>query len=437
MKMKKDSITLRIIFSIGVILLLIIPLTMLQFLITERQNYRNSAVYEINKSWAASQVVAGPILTIVNEKWLENQEGKKYLSQNIYHLLPENLKYETELFPETRYRGIYEVTLYKAKVKITGHFDFDKTQKMKYEDLLLNSVDKYISFNISDLKGIQENVIFHWNKRQNEVNPGLKNQEIFHSGFTTPVEINNTNKKYFFEIELQLKGSENLEFIPIGKITEVLMKSTWNNPSFIGNFLPSTRDVETNGFSAKWQINHFNRDYPQEWYNKNYELFSSSFGVKLLIPVDEYQKTMRTTKYGIMIILLTFVSFFMIEIFNKKVLHPIQYLLIGLSLVIFYSILLSLSEYILFQYSYIVAGVLVVCLISLYTSSIYANSRLGVIIGAILILFYGFMYIILQLQDYSLLLGNIALFLILAAFMYLTRKINWYEVLSRKSLEQK
>jgi len=435
--MKRESITLRIIFCIGVIALLIIPLTMIQSLITERQNYRDGVVNEINKSWAASQVVAGPIFTIINEKWIENQEGKKYLSQNIYHLLPENLKYETELFPETRYRGIYEVTLYKSKIKITGYYDFDKTQKMKYEDLLLNSVDNYLSFNISDLKGIQENVTFLWNKEQKEVNPGLKNQEIFRNGFTIPVEINKSNKKYFFELVLQLKGSENLEFIPIGKITEVVMKSSWNNPSFTGNFLPSSREVQTSGFSAKWQINHFNRDYPQEWYNTNYELYPSSFGVKLLVPVDEYQKTMRTSKYGIMIILLTFVSFFMIEIFNKKVLHPIQYLLIGLSLIIFYSILLSLSEYIMFHYSYIAASVLVVSLISLYTSNVYANKRLGIIIGAILILFYGFMYIILQLQDYSLLLGNIALFIILSVIMYLTRKINWYDALNRKNFDQK
>ena len=133
-----------------------------------------------------------------------------------------------------------------------------------------------------------------------------------------------------------------------------------------------------------------------------------------------------------MIILLTFVSFFMIEIFNKKSLHPIQYLLIGLALVIFYSILLSLSEYIKFQYSYLIASILIVSLISLYTSSVYKNYKLGFIIGSFLVLFYGFMYVILQLQDYSLLLGTIALFIVLAAIMFFTRKINWYEALSSK-----
>jgi len=436
--MIKNSIFLRIVLSIGVIVLLIVPLTMIQSLIHERQSYRNEVVTEINKSWADNQVVAGPILTILNEKWIENQDGKKYRAQNSYHLLPEKLEYEAELFPETRYRGIYEVTLYKAKIRTTGYFDLVKIRTMKFEDLLVDKVESYLSFNVSDLKGIQENVIYKWNDEQQEVTPGLKTQDIFKNGFTSDVKINKTAKKYYFDITVQLKGSENLEFIPIGKTTDVVMKSKWDNPSFVGKFLPSAREVTSSGFNAKWRVNNFNRNYPQEWYNNNYDPYSSTFGVKLLIPVDEYQKTMRTSKYGIMIILLTFISFFMIEIFNKKVLHPIQYLLIGLALLIFYSILLSLSEYILFQYSYLIAALLVVGLISLYTSSIYANFKLGVVIGVILTIFYGFMYIILQMQDYSLLLGNIALFIILAAIMLLTRKINWYDDLSsKKNNEQK
>jgi len=430
--MKKGSVIVRIIFSIGVIALLLIPLTMIQSLITERQKYRDEVVNEVNKSWATSQVVAGPILTIINERLVENQEGIKYLTRNNYHLLPENIKYEAELIPETRYRGIYDVTLYEANIRISGYFDFNKIKMVKYEELLLNLEENYLSISISDLKGIQENLVFNWNNEKKEVNPGLKTKDIFRNGFTTGVNINKNDKKYNFDLTIKLKGSENLKFIPLGKTTEVSVKSNWNNPSFTGNYLPSSREVNRDGFTAKWNINHFNREYPQEWQNNKYDLYPSAFGVNLLVPVDEYQKTMRTSKYGIMIILLTFVSFFMIELFSKEVLHPIQYLLIGLSLVIFYSILLSLSEYLLFQYSYLSASILVVCLISVYTSNVYSNYKLGMFIGAFLILFYGFMYIILQLQDYSLLLGNIALFIVLATIMYSTRKINWYDVLSSK-----
>ena len=138
-----------------------------------------------------------------------------------------------------------------------------------------------------------------------------------------------------FEIELELNGMENLDFIPLGKFTEVNVNSPWNNPSFAGAFLPTTREITEDGFTAQWRVNHFNRSYPQEWEGKTYDAFPSAFGVKLLVPVDEYQKTMRTSKYGLMIIVLTFLSFFMIELFSKKVIHPIQYLLVRFSAVDF------------------------------------------------------------------------------------------------------
>jgi len=436
--MKKDSIILRIIISAVIIIILIIPLTMIQSLISDRQCYRNDAVAEINKSWAGSQTVAGPILSVISKEWTENQEGKKIFKQSKYFILPENLNIESEVFPETRYRGIYEITLYKTDIKISGSFNFTNTQKFNLDDIIKNTTESYLSFNISDSKGIEDNIDLKWNGVDKEVSPGLRNTDIFRNGFVSNVNLAKSNKKYNFEVTLHLKGSESLNFIPLGKITEVHMKSNWNNPSFSGEFLPSSRNITPKGFTAVWKINQFNRNYPQEWHNYNYNLFQSSFGVNLRVPVNEYQKTMRTSKYGIMIILLTFVSFFMIEIFNKKALHPIQYLLIGLSLVIFYSLLLALSEYMLFQYSYLISSILVIALIGFYTKSVFAKANLGLLIGGILILFYGFMYTILQLQDYSLLLGNIALFIILAVIMFATRKINWYEVFGNgNNLEQK
>ena len=431
--MKKDSIIIRIVISAFIILLLIIPLTMIQSLITERQTNRQAVIKEISQSWADSQIVAGPIFCLVKDQWEENSVGKKVLKKNKFYLLPEILNIKSEVFPEKRYRGIYEVVLYKTEIKITGSFDLTNLQKIKYDDIIQNSGEIYISFNITDLKGVEDSIFLNWNGQTIEVNPGLRSSEIFKNGFFSDIKIKNGIKKYNFALTLHLKGSENLQFIPMGKITEVYMNSGWNNPSFIGEFLPSSRNLSSKGFSAEWKINQFNRNYPQEWYNETYNLYPGSFGVKFLIPVDEYQKTMRTSKYGILIILLTFVSFFMIEIFNKKPLHPIQYLLIGLSLVIFYSLLLALSEYMLFEYSYFISSVLVIALISFYTKNIYSKTNLGISIGGMLILFYGFMYTILQLQDYSLLLGTLALFIILAGIMFLTRKINWYEVLSNRN----
>ncbi len=388
---------------------------------------------EINQNWAGAQIVGGPILSILDKQWTENHEGIKVKQENKYFLLPENLKIESKVYPEKKHRGIYEVIIYKTDLKINGSFNLQNLDKISSADLIKNTEEKYLSFNVSDLKGIEDTILLDWNGKAKEVYPGLKDKEVFKSGFYTNVDFNSGDTKYNFELTLHLKGSENLEFLPVGKITEVNMNSVWNNPSYMGEFLPSASNQKDGGFKAEWKINQFNRNFPQEWYNKTYELYPSAFGVKLLIPVDEYQKTMRTSKYGMMIVLLTFVSFFMIEIFSKKAIHPIQYLLIGLSLVIFYSILLSLSEYMKFEYSYLISALLVIGLISFYTANVYSKSKLGILIGGMLILFYGFMYTILQMQDYSLLLGNIALFIILAGIMFLTRKINWYDVLNSGS----
>jgi inner membrane protein len=431
--MKKDSVALRIIFIAGIIIMLLIPLLMIQSLITDRQQYRFVAIQEISKSWAGAQTIAGPMITVTNKEEKEDKEGKKFFVTRSYHYLPENLKIDVDVTPEKRYKGIYEVMLYKSKIKMSGNFNLAKLFE-QFSDKIIE--ESYISFNISDLRGIQKDALVKLNGKNHNLISGLKNK-IFKSGFYSDFELNTENNLQNFEIELELNGMENLDFIPLGKFTEVNVNSPWNNPSFAGAFLPTTREINEDGFTAQWKVNHFNRSYPQEWEGKTYDTFPSAFGVKLLVSVDEYQKTMRTSKYGLMIIVLTFLSFFMIELFSKKVIHPIQYLLVGLALLIFYSILLAISEYILFQYSYLISSLLIIALIGFYVKSIYKSKQIALIITGMLFMFYGFMYVILQLQDYSLLLGNIALFIILSAIMFFTRKINWYDALgSQKNVSQ-
>ncbi len=428
--MKQDSLTFRFLFILGIIVLLLIPLAMIQSLIHERQSYRNEAAQEIYESWAGRQIVAGPLLTVEKEYEHRDVQNRKHISREYHQHLPEYLNIECELMPEIRYRGIYEVILYKSKIKITGHFP--AIEGLKDEEETLKSVEQYLSFNISDLRGIEETVKLRVNNKNLTVVPGLKDDRVFISGFLSYIELTD-DEVLNFECELSLRGSSGIEFMPLGKMTNVSVKSDWNNPSFTGSYLPSLRSVSDTGFTSEWKINHFNREYPQTWSGKSYDLYKSAFGVNLIMPVDEYQKTMRTSKYGIMTIVLTFLSFFMIEIFSKKVIHPVQYLLVGLSLVIFYSLLLSVSEYIVFRYSYLLSSVAVLFLIGLYVKSIYSSVRISLIITFILAVLYGFMYIILQLQDYALLFGNLALFMILGIIMYLTRKLNWFELFNNKS----
>jgi len=427
--MKKESVALRIILIASIIILLVIPLLMVQSLITDRQVYRQEAVNEISKSWASKQSIAGPMITVSHKVEKTDSKGNKYFVIKDDYYLPETLKIDVEVVPEKRYKGIYEVMLYKSKIKMSGSLNLSKL-KEKFPDEKFD--ESYISFNISDLRGIQKDAELNLNGKKYKLIPGLKDK-VFHNGFYSDLDLSKQDLTQNFDIELELNGMENLEFVPLGKFTEVNMKSSWNNPSFEGAFLPLSREITEDGFTAQWKVNYFNRSYPQEWENQTYDPFPSAFGVKLLVPVDEYQKTMRTSKYGLMIIILTFLSFFMIELFSKKVIHPIQYLLVGIALIIFYSILLAISEYILFQYSYLISSLLIIALIGFYARSIYQSNQISIVISGMLMMFYGFMYVILQLQDYSLLIGTIALFFILAAIMFYTRKINWFDVLSNKS----
>jgi len=427
--LKKESVALRILIVGCLIVLLLIPLFMIQALIAERQINRNVSIKEISKSWAGPQTIAGPILTTITTGEKISKEGNKIETKKRNFYLPDDLTIEANVIPEKRYRGIYSTIVYKTDLKIKGSFSNQKIKEI-LSDPSFN--ESYLSFNINDPRGIQQDVIVKWNNISQTIIPGLKDKNIFTNGFHSNIIINKDQPDSVFEINLTLSGVDELNFVPVGKNTEVNVFSTWNDPSFTGNFLPSQREISEKGFNATWSVNHFNRQFPQEWSQSTYDIFKDKFGVKFYIPADEYQQAMRSSKYGLLLIIFTFVSFFLVEVFSGKAIHPIQDLLIGLALIIFYSMLLAISEYLLFQYSYLISGVLVISLISLYTKSVYKDRAIVMSISTMLILFYGFVYVLLQMEDYSLLLGNFALFLILAAIMFFTRKVNWFDVLKGK-----
>ena len=231
-----------------------------------------------------------------------------------------------------------------------------------------------------------------------------------------------------FSMDIDIKGSQYLYFVPVGKTTNVSISSNWNNPSFGGEFLPDSREIETNGFQALWNILHLNRNYPQSWSDIEYSVYDSSFGVNLLLPVDRYQKSMRVIKYAILFLAFTFLVFFFVEVMNKLFIHPIQYILVGIAIVVFYTLLLAFSEYITFNLSYLISALLTLGLITGYVMAILNSKNLALLILGILGILYGFIFTIIQLQDYALLIGSIGVFIILALVMYYSRKINWYEI---------
>jgi inner membrane protein len=228
-------------------------------------------------------------------------------------------------------------------------------------------------------------------------------------------------------MKLPLKGSSSMNFSPVGKTTEVELSGPWTSPSFDGEFLPDERTIDGKGFQAKWKILHYNRPFSQTWTGRGKNLSGSDFGAKLLIPVDQYQKSMRTSKYSILVIMLTFVALFMVEIMRKIRIHPFQYILIGAALIIYYSLLLSFSEQVGYNWAYFISTMATVTLISLYSTTFLAGRVLVITFTTLLTFFYGFIFVIIQLQDFSLLLGSIGLFLIIGVIMYFSRKIKWYK----------
>jgi inner membrane protein len=226
-----------------------------------------------------------------------------------------------------------------------------------------------------------------------------------------------------------------LLFSPVGEETTVQLQSEWPNPSFAGSFLPVNREVSSDGFQSEWNVLHLNRNFPQQWKGANKELTSAAFGVDLLLPVDEYRKTMRTAKYAIMFIALTFLTFFMIELLSGKMIHPVQYLLIGFALLIFYTLLLSISEYLVFGIAYLIASAAIILLITVYSYKVLSDGRKTAVVFGVLSLLYGYLYILFQLQDYALLLGSLGLFIVLSLVMYLTRSIDWFEVMGNEKAD--
>jgi inner membrane protein len=229
-----------------------------------------------------------------------------------------------------------------------------------------------------------------------------------------------------FQFTLQLNGSERLSLVPIGRTTDVSLRADWPSPSFQGAFLPAERDITAQGFTSHWHVLHLNRPFPQQFTGARHDLFPSAFGVELKVPVDEYQKNTRAAKYGSLLITMVFAVFFFVEVLQRVRIHPLQYLLVGLALCIFYTLLLAISEQWGFGPAYLAAAVAVVALVVLYARHVFRSARATALLAGILVLVYGFIFTIINMEELSLLIGSIGLFITLAVVMYLSRKIDWY-----------
>ncbi len=426
----RNSVMLKLATITFLVLLLLIPGSMIQSIIEEREVMNKETTTEVSSKWANSQVLTGPILTIpVVYQFIKDDKVTE--TTRYWHVLPTDLQVKGSVFPQKLKRGIYEVVVYKSSLATEGAFVIDQQpDEAGLKEILWNQA--FLTIGVSDLRGIEDDVVVKWAGGDLKVEPGSKVDYLAYSGFTVnlPDLAASKDKVLAFGFDLQLQGSQNLSFIPVGSNTNVDITSTWPSPSFNGNFIPDMREVSDKGFTAQWKILQLNRNFPQSWMGTAMEnkLNESVFGVNLIMPVDDYQKSIRSSKYAIMTIVLTFLIFFLVEILNKRKIHPFQYTLVGLALSLFYILLISVSEHLSFNEAYAISTCAVVGMISLYSMSVFKMPKLSMLLVATLIAIYGFLFVTLQLADYALLMGSVGLTAILAATMYFTRNINWYKL---------
>ncbi|MHC2992671.1 membrane protein [Pontibacter sp. HJ8] len=428
----------NIYFKVGTIviigLLLLIPTSLIEGLIFERESTQRVAIDEVSSKWGKEQTVSGPFISIpyyryVKEFSRKDSTEKVVQIKEYIHILPTELNIDGVLNPERRYRGIYEIVVYNSKVNISGRF---ADLNLPALDIPLKNIQfekAHLTIGINDLRGIEEQVNLNWNKSRFSFNPGVVSNDVVESGINAVVAINSQDSAvYDFSFSLDLKGSQLLYFTPVGKITDINISSSWQNPSFNGAFLPDSRTVADSGFTANWNVLHLNRNYPQIWTGGKHSIKESAFGIDLLLPVDNYQKSYRSIRYAILFIGFTFLVFFFIEVLNKVFIHPIQYILVGIALVVFYTLLLSLSEHMKFNLAFILSALATLLLIAGYIKAILRSSKLTYLISGILFVLYSFIFVIIQLQDFALLIGSIGIFIILGLVMYYSRKIDWYNL---------
>jgi len=410
----------------ALILAMMIPTVFIANLVREREQRQAEVAKEVSSRWAGSQTLSGPYIYLPFKSIYLDKDNKP--QEEIHHLLflPDNLQLTGRIDHELRRRSIYKVLLYRASLKDNGHFILQLPKDIQPGAVQWD--DAKICYGLSDFKGIEERLVVEFNGNSYELSPGLPVNDINEKGLSAPVALSvaDLGKSIPFQQEVKIKGSEMLHFVPLSGNSSFSIASAWPNPSFDGSDLPAERTVTDSGFSAKWAFNKANLPFGTVLRDFKFDQSALSFGVTMVQPADEYAKTNRSVKYAILIIGLTFSMFFIVELMQKKPIHPIQYVLIGLALVIFYSLLLAISEFVLFDRAYLIASLATISLISLYARSHFQNWKSAGIFGGVLTLLYGFIFVLIRLEDTALLIGSIGLFIILALTMYASKKINWY-----------
>lgn len=435
------------VFIIGFIALaLMIPGFMITELVRERASRKIEVTHEVSSKWGQLQTITGPYIEVPYLREIKHTDKSSEWQEEKLYYFPADLVIDGTLTPVEKKRSIFTVMLYESNIQISGSFGKPDLKSLKIDEETVMWEQASLHVALTDLSGIGERVELQINDTIIPMTAGAPKGLNMSNGLMANLPANISADKIAFNISLNLKGSQAIYFSPVAAHNKVHISSSWPSPKFEGQFLPDTSSVSNEGFNAYWTILDINRVIAQQWTNSNPQSFQTIpperynysydvqttnpmgtpvFGVELLDTVDHYSKSERTAKYAFLLIMLTFVVYFFCEVLKNQRVHPLQYGLVGAALVIFFILLLSLSEQIGFDAAYIVSSLATITLITLYSRTIFTSAGIAHLVGLLLMLQFGFIYIILQLEDFALLAGSIALFVILALIMYLTRKVKW------------
>jgi inner membrane protein len=429
----KASILFRL-FVMGVLMgALLVPTSMIWWLSYERSQRFEEAAQEVMKTWAGEQTLFGPVIAVPYQRPVEEQQwndrSQSYTKMTVTrqftaYFLPESLDVDGVAETEIRMRGLFKVPVYTTKLKLSGRFRKADVSKLGVSEANFFWDQAVVKIGLTDLKGLRESIPWK-NGQLFSLSKGIDG--YFNQSIEAPLGTVSEDG-VSFDLNVVLAGSRELKIMPAGSKTTVHLKSSWPSPSFSGGYLPGERQVTSAGFDARWKVLEVGRHFPQSFVNEGSipSVMDDAFGLRFLLPVDIYQLSTRSVKYANLFIFLTFLVFFLFEVLAGLRIHPVQYLMVGLALAVFYLLLLALSEHIGFTASYAAGAAATVGLICLYVSAVLKRAARVAVLGSILTGLFAYLYVVLRAEDYALLLGSLGLFAILAVVMMVTRKIDWY-----------
>ncbi|EQB3479925.1 cell envelope integrity protein CreD [Klebsiella pneumoniae] len=427
--MLKSPLFWKITTLIGCIVLLSLPLMMVRELINERADYRSEVVDAIEQSTSGSQKLAGPLIAIPITETLtrmENQKEVNYQRSWVYYWLPESLAVTGKQTVESRRVGIYSGQVWHNALQIKASFDPLRLAALRKTNIVLGQPRLVVS--VGDARGIGAIHAPEVNGNVLSVEPGLGISGDG-AGIHMPMPaLAEDNKPLEIAFSLDLNGTGEFSLVPLGRNSELQLTSNWPHPGFLGSFLPTQREVSAAGYRAHWQSSWFANDMGS-YFKDDMEIPWSrlpAFSADVMSLADQYQLTDRATKYAILLIGLTFIAFFVFESLTRRPLHPMQYLLVGLSLVLFYLVLLALSEHIGFTAAWLAASLSGAVMNGIYLQAVLRGWRNSLLFVAALLLLDSVMWFLLHSEDSALLLGTGVLALALSVLMFLTRRVDWY-----------